>query len=314
DAFGYRQVIPAREPMSVDTIFDLASLTKVVATLPAILHLVQTRVFSLDDPLKRHLPIPATHPLGDATIEQLLTHSAGLPPRTSLNQYGHARRDMLRGLLDSPLDAPPGANVIYSNRGFLILGLLIESVSSLSLDRYVSKHVWTPLGMHETWFSPPEAVFSRVAPTEFRERLGSCQRGTVHDENAALLGGVAGHAGVFSTARDLARFCAVIMASVRQASPPILDPELVRLSLRDHTPTLNESRGLGWEIETGEDAEELIFSHLGFTGTSIHLNPARDMFVLLLANRVHPTRDDPDSIREIRREVARLCWRLADRH
>jgi CubicO group peptidase (beta-lactamase class C family) len=309
-AFGNRQLIPATEAMTVDTVFDLASLTKVIATLPAILHLVQQGALALDAPLSRCLPIPAGHPLAAATISQLLTHTAGLPERTGLLQYGTTRQEMIRGILAAPLDSPPGARVAYANRGFILLGELVERVSDIPLDRYVRKFIWNPLGMSETWFNPPPDVWSRTAPTEYRNELAACQRGTVHDENATLLGGIAGHAGVFSTASDLATFCAMILAD----GYPVLDNGLIASSLCLHTPNMNESRGLGWEIEGSDHGSRQVFGHTGFTGTGLWLNPELDAFVILLTNRIHPHRDDAEPIRALRRELTRLAWELVQRN
>lgn len=304
-AIGLRQLIPFKETMTTDTIFDIASLTKVVATWPAIIRLVGDGKIQLNDPIYRYLPTHLESPVGQATIAQLLTHTAGLPERTYLRNYGSSERDILDGILHTPLQTDRGTQVIYSNRGFILLGKIVEAVSGEKFDEYVRRHIWFPLKMSDTYFNPPASLQPRIAPTEYRQELATCQRGNVHDENAAWLGGIAGHAGVFSTSKDLATFCAMTMASGWLNNQSILVPDLVELSLTSWTEQLNEVRGLAWVQCSESCATYQVYGHAGFTGTSLWICPQLETFVVLLTNRVHPYRDMHQSIGRIRREVLR---------
>lgn len=296
--------------MTFDTIFDLASLTKVVATWPAILILLHNQLIELDTPIATYINLPDNSTLAETTILDLLTHTSGLPERTYLRQYGKAKHDIIRGIYNTGLEAQKGIRVLYCNRGFILLGHIIEEVSHQSLDTFVLENVWNPLQMANTFFNPPSLYLSRIAPTEYREVLGACQRGTVHDENAAWLGGVAGHAGVFSTMGDLSRFCATILAGGKLSNNQVLDEKLISMSLVNHTSDKNEARGLAWEMLKDNNCFESFWGHTGFTGTSIWINPGLDAFAILLTNRVHPTRHNNTGIRHLRNSIRHKCWDL----
>jgi CubicO group peptidase (beta-lactamase class C family) len=296
-------------PMEIETIFDLASVSKVVATLPAVLHLVESGHLDLHRPLISLKPVadhlPPQSPVAQATIEELLTHTAGLPAATYLRQYGARREDSVRGILAEPLAYPRGTQVVYSNRGFVLLGAIVEWVSGKPLDQYVSEQIWKPLGMHETCFRPPEAWWSRIAPTEYLDALQACKQGVVHDENAEWLGGVAGHAGAFSSAHDLITFCTMILQKGRAGNDRILSEALVTASLQKKTAGLNEDRGLGWEVWGME--KYTLMGHVGFTGTGLWLAPCHDFYCIVLTNRVHPSRErTAQAIRAIRHNVLQL--------
>ncbi|MGB0388445.1 MAG: serine hydrolase domain-containing protein [Ardenticatenaceae bacterium] len=308
EAFGQRQLVPNMEPMTSDTIFDLASLTKIVATWPAVFTLIDEGRLELHQPVKHYLDLPATCPAAEITIAHLLTHTSGLPTWTYLRQYGAQKKAIMSGICSAPLQDEIGKQVLYSDRGFLLLAYIVEVVSGKSLSQHVYEQIWQPLGMKDTFFNPPRDLRPRIAPTEYRQELNACQRGSVHDENAAWLGGVAGNAGVFSTSRDLASFCAMIMAGGKSHGRVILSPDAISSSLCNHTPGLNQSRGYAWVVSQKKSREQKkieIYSHLGFTGTAIWLIPALDMFVLLLTNRVHPSRQDSSTIQQVRQEIIR---------
>ena len=303
EAFGSRQIQPTKEEMTLHTVFDLASLTKVIATLPAILHLVDEGLLSLDACLKEYFPESIDIPIGNVTIAQLLTHTSGLSARTYVKQYGDSKYEMMNGIITSPLDYEIGSHVSYSNRGFIVLGELIEKITGQSLFDYVQKNIWNKLGMNETLFVPHDRDYlARVAPTEYRDELQSCLKGSVHDENAAALGGIAGHVGVFSSANDLVKFCNMIMDKGFYKGQRIISEQLITQSIKNQTNHLNEPRGLGWDFFSTDLRENEIIGHLGFTGTSIWFDPINDSYCIFLTNRVHPSRESL-FIRTIRNSV-----------
>ncbi|NGP45524.1 beta-lactamase family protein [Bacillaceae bacterium SIJ1] len=303
DAYGYRRIQPNKERMTMDTVFDLASLTKVVATLPAILLMIDKGIIDLHGFLSRYIEVENTSPLKKVTIFHLLTHTSGLSGSTYVRQYGKARQEMIEGVFKSPLENEPGSSVVYSNRGYIVLGELVRHVSEKPINQIVKKHIWEPIGMSDTCYNPAaEAYLKRVAPTEYKEELGKCLLGTVHDENAYLLGGVTGHSGVFSTAYDLIKFCKLIMSGGSFNGKQILSEELVKLSMVNHTSHLNEPRGLGWDFFSRLNRADAILGHLGFTGTSIWFDPANKTSCILLTNRIHPSRHN-QHIKQVRRDV-----------
>ncbi|ASS73976.1 hypothetical protein CIG75_02585 [Tumebacillus algifaecis] len=302
EAYGDRQTMPDSLPMIKDTIFDLASLSKVVAVLPAVLHLAGEGKLKLVQTLSSIFSLKAGEPLAKVTIVDLLTHQAGLSAQTFLKQYGRDKEQIIRGICEEPPDYACRTQVKYSNRGFVLLGEIIERVGGTTLDQYVAKNIWHPLGMTDTCYNPSPVLTSRIAPTEFIPELGACKKGIVHDENAEWLGGVAGHAGVFSTAGDLVKFCRMILDLGRYEGRQLLPAELVKESLRNHTQGLGESRGFGWDTFQVQGQTEPVFGHLGFTGTSLWISPQKECFGILLTNRVHPDRES-QQIRTIRRNV-----------
>lgn len=310
EAFGRKQVVFEEQPMEVNTIFDIASLTKIIATWASIMKLATEGKLQIFKPIKYYLDICKNLQIGDATLANLLTHTAGLPERTYLKKYGFSYNKIIEGICKEPLVYNIGTNVLYCDRGFILLGKIIEVVSGQTIDCYVKKYIWEPLGMSDTCFNPPLEIYSRVAPTEYRNEIGKCQKGTVHDENAAWLGGIAGHAGVFSTSKDLASFCAMILGDGLYNGMQIIDSELIHTSLNNQTEALNSTRGYGWVQYEERPYSSKIFGHLGFTGTSMWLDRNNDIFVILLTNRVHPDRQKYTTIKQVRAEVRRRCWRL----
>lgn len=269
--------------MRTETLFDLASLTKVTATLPSVLLLLEEGAIRLDDPVTRFLP---AFPSQEVRIRHLLTHTSGLPAGAKLKQFEQA-------VAIAP-EKPVGAQIIYSDIGAILLGLVVEAVSGLRLDRFFAERVAGPVGMPDTLFRPGPERASSAAATEYRDWLGRHQCGDVHDENANTLGGVAGHAGLFGTAADLWRYAQAWLLG----EPRLLSRATVRAATRSLTDRLGDRRGLGWVIKGEEYAScgDLFslssYGHTGFTGTSLWVDPERGWIVILLTNRVYYGRHD----------------------
>lgn len=299
-ALGWAQLQPDRRPMQPDTLFDLASLTKVMATLPAVLLLLERGAFRLDDPVHHFFPEFTGGGREEVRIRHLLTHTSGLPPGMPLAKEDGTRGERVRRMLTVELQDRPGNRVIYSDLGFILLGELVQKITGVPLDRFVQEYVFGPLGLREARFNPPAVYRPRCAATEYRDWLGRHQCGEVHDENATALGGVAGHAGLFATAAEVAAYGQMWLNGGALGSTQLLSPATVAAATRDQTPGLNEGRGWGW-IVTRPNAEfascgDLFspgsFGHTGFTGTSLWVDPARALVVVLLTNRVHLGRTD----------------------
>ncbi len=288
-AFGNRALEPRREPMTVDTIFDVASLTKVVATTTAVMQLVQKGEVRLNDPVAKYLPEFAENGKEDITVRNLLTHYSGLRPDFDLDPPWQGREAALRLAFAEKPVSPPGGQFIYSDTNFIVLGALVERVTGTSLDAYCLKHIFAPLKMTRTRFLPPAAWRPKIAPTEY-DQQGKMLRGLVHDPRARRMSGVAGHAGVFSTADDLSRFAYALLNG-----SPVLRREIVtKMTTPQQPPTAPSMRGLGWDIDSpfSSNRGELLpvgsFGHTGFTGTSIWIDPVTRTYVILLTNSVHP--------------------------
>ncbi len=320
-AFGSRALIPQREPMAVDTIFDLASLTKCIATTPAVMKLVEQGKLRLNDPVARYIPEFAGNGKDQITIRQLLTHTSGLRPDPVIPPDVSGADALLAIIYADTLVAPPGMRFIYSDTDFIVLGELVHRVSGLPLDQFAAKYVFDPLGMQHTRFLPPPSWRPRIAPTEEIDLpegakpgsgRGRVLRGEVHDPTARAMGGVAGDAGLFSTADDLAVFCRMLLAEgkvAERAGQRLFAAGTVRLITTPQTPPWSPTlRGLGWDIDSSYSAPrgELFplgsYGHTGFTGTSIWIDPASRTFIILLANSVHPYRRAP--ISSLRSRVA----------
>ncbi len=308
------------DPRPVDsaTVYDLASLTKVVGLTTGVMRLVQDGKLELDAPVQRYVPAFQGRWKERVTLRHLLTHSSGLPAWRPLYTETTTRATAL-GLADTtPLNAEPGQTTVYSDLGAMVLTQVVETVTGERLDRFLERAVFQPLGMRDTRFLPPPGWRDRIAPTE-RSQDGTIIRGTVHDENAWRLGGVSGHAGLFATAPDLARFAGWLLSARAGRAPtgagspvlPRLSPSVVReFTHRQHV-VPGSSRALGWDTPSerssaGTLLSDSAFGHTGFTGTSIWMDPATDLFVILLTNRVHPTRENA-KIFEVRRRVADLA-------
>ncbi len=286
--FGSRAVEPRREPMTLDTIFDLASLTKVIATAPAVMRLVERGQVRLNDPVVRHLPEFARNGKADITVRQLLTHFSGLPDELDRRLKWQGYAEAVHAAYDSSLVAPPGARFIYSDVNFIVLGELVARVSGMPLDKYVEKNFYSPLGMTTTRFLPPADWRPRIAPTEYDEH-GTMMRGVVHDPTARRMGGVAGHAGLFSTADDLALFAQALLD--RKLLAPLT---IEKMTTPQQPANATVLRGLGWDIDSpfssvrGELLPVGSYGHTGYTGTSLWIDPVTDTYIILLSNAVHP--------------------------
>ena len=289
-------------PMRADTVFDLASLTKVVATATVTLALAGQGRLSLDDPVTGYLPEFTAGRDGPVTVRHLLTHTTGLPGSRTFYRWCGSRGELLRDLYRLPLQAPPGSRVRYSDPGFIVLGEMVAAVTGVPLEEAVRTLVTGPLGLTATEFRP-NGLTSRFAATE-RRADGGAWAGTVHDENARLLGGVAGHAGLFAPAADLARFAAWWVSGTDAVVPAALR----RAAAACQTAGLGGRRGLGWACPgdgfdiLGGHWPPTAVSHTGFTGTSLALDPATGRWLVLLTNAVHAGRDHA-AVQALRRQV-----------
>ena len=278
------------------TLWDLASLTKVVGMTTAMMQLVEQDRVDLDAPVARYVPAFTGDGKERVTIRHLLTHSSGLPAWRPLYKEATTPDTALAILLATPLDTVPGARMVYSDLGAILLGKVVERVSGEPLDTYVARHITQPLGMTSTMYRPPASLRERVAPTEYDPWRQRHVRGEVHDENAYMLGGVSGHAGLFSTAADLSRFARMLLGGGMLDSVRILRAATIAQFTVVQDPGLSH-RALGWETPTGQNSaghkmSARAFGHTGFTGTSLWIDPERGVFVLLLSNRVNPSRQN----------------------
>lgn len=277
------------------TIWDVASLTKVVGMTTALMQLSEQGKVVLDAPVQRYLPEWTGRHKDRVTVRHLLTHSAGLPAFRQLWKLTSTADSARALLMNTPLDTTPGARMVYSDIGAILLGWIVERVSGQALDAYLAQHVFTPLGMRETRYLPPAEWRGRTAPTEHDPWRGRHLRGEVHDENAFFLERPVAHAGLFSSAHDLARFARTLLNEGTLDGTRIVQAETVREFTRVQNVQLS-NRALGWETPTGGNSAGRVmrrpaYGHTGFTGTSIWIDPARDRFVILLTNRVNPTRE-----------------------
>jgi len=276
------------------TVWDMASMSKLVSTTSAMIQLVASKRVVIDSPVVFYLPSWKAAGAERITVKHLLTHSSGLPAGRPL--YKEADTDTTARIIvyaTSPV-APVGSKYVYSDLGFILLGRLVQQVTGQPLDQYVAQHVFGPLKMSDTRYLPPASWVSRIAPTEIDPWRGRHIRGEVHDENASRLGGVAGHAGLFSSARDIARFAEMYLSGGMIDGKRIFETATLNQFITIQDKSLSH-RALGWETANGTNSAgkrlaAVSFGHTGFTGTSLWMDPTRDLFVLLLSNRVNPTR------------------------
>ena len=303
-------------PVTTETIYDLASLTKVIGLTTATMMLVDEGKLDLDAPVQRYVPAFQGVNKSQVTMKNLLTHSSGMPAWRALYAEAKTREEALALVDTTALLRQPGDTFIYSDLGAMTLAQAVEAITGERLDHFLATNMFEPLGMTSTRYLPPGDWRSRIAPTEndtvFRHRL---LRGEVHDENAGRLGGVSGHAGLFSNAPDLAKFAQWLLdtraarlppsAALRRPSPPVVQ----QFTTRQNIPP-GSSRALGWDTPSehssaGTKMGPNAFGHTGFTGTSIWFDPDRDLFIILLTNRVNPTRANT-KILQVRPRVADL--------
>ena len=289
------------------TIYDIASLTKVVGTTTAIMLLHEEGRIRLDDKVARFIPEFSEGEKARVTIEMLLTHRSGLPAGRDIWRIARTPAEARTAVIGSALKYKPGTRYEYSDLGADLLGFVAEAVAGEPLDAFLRRRVFEPLGMKDTDFRPSRALRDRIAPTELTPPRGYPVRGEVHDENAFALGGVAGHAGLFSTATDLSVFAQMMLNGGEYGGVRVLKPETVKL----FTTRTAGSRALGWDTCQGDGScgqylSERAFGHTGFTGTSLWIDPDREMFVILLTNRVHAAkaRRPAKVIADVRADVA----------
>jgi uncharacterized protein YbbC (DUF1343 family)/CubicO group peptidase (beta-lactamase class C family) len=308
-AYGLRSKEPTEVPMTADTVFDLASLTKPVATATSVFLLIEQGKLRLSDRVTQYLPAFGENDKDKVTIEHLLLHTSGLLPDNPEADYKDGRDKALERICALKLTAEPGARFIYSDVNFIVLGEIVERVAGMSLDEFARTNIFQPLGMADTGFHPGDKLKDRTAPTEQRE--GQWRPGEVHDPRAYLLGGIAGHAGLFGTADDLAIYARMLLHHGELNGRRVLSPLAVR-TMTTARPVPGGLRALGWDVQTSYSANrgELFsrdrgFGHTGFTGTSLWIDPESDTAVVFLSNRVHP--DGKGNVTRLRGQVATLA-------
>ncbi len=290
-------------PVTPDTIYDLASLTKVIVTTPLVMRLYEAGKLDLNTPVRHYVPEFGGGTRDCVTTTDLLAHCGGLLWWTDLYRQAQDQpasevgRFYLRRICELPLDYEPRCRTVYSDLGFILLGAVLERLTQSPLDQLAADKVFAPLGMRDIHYTPPPAIRNRIAPTENDPERGGILHGHVHDENAHRLGGVAPHAGLFATARSLVPFARMWLAEGVAGEKRLFDGATVRRFSRRAHLVKGSSRALGWDTPAagsscGRRFSATAFGHTGFTGTSLWIDPETDLFVILLTNRVHPTRDN----------------------
>jgi uncharacterized protein YbbC (DUF1343 family)/CubicO group peptidase (beta-lactamase class C family) len=308
-SFGSRALLPNAEAMTTDTLFDLASLTKVIATTTAVLQLVESSRLQLDKSVAQYWPAFAQNGKDTITVRQLLTHYSGLRADLPLptKQPWQGYREAMARIEQLDLKSPPGSTYLYSDVNFLALGELVQRISGESLADYCEHHIFAPLQMRETRFLPPDAWRERIAPT-LADQHGQL-RGIVHDPTARRMGGIAGHAGLFASAADLSRFARMLLNDGELDGARILKPETIASMQAPQSPAGKEKlRGLGWDLAAPFAPNRLAlpmlgaFGHTGYTGTSLWIDPINRLYSIILTNRVHP--NDRAKIQSLREDIA----------
>ena len=300
---------PHIEPMTEDTIFDMASLTKPLATATVLMQLYDQHLFSFDDPVAKYIPAFSANGKESVTIRELATHFSGLPPDLDKKEIWTGKQEGFARADAAPLQSPPGSVFRYSDVNYIVLQQLIEKLTGDTLDHYALTHIYQPLGMAHTRFLPPASWIPDIAPTQYDEN-GVMLRGVAHDPTARRMGGVAGDAGLFSTAGDIAIYAQTLLDQLYGASSsfPISRTDLQLMTTPQQPSGSKDLRGIGWDIDTafsstrGENFPVGSFGHTGFTGTSLWIDPASDTYVMILTNRVHP--DGGTSINKLRSDIA----------
>jgi len=318
-AFGDRLQQPQRQPMTIDTLFDLASLTKPVATSSAIMRLIEEGQLRVSDPVTRYWPAFAAEGKDKVTLEHLLLHTSGLIADNPLTDYAEGSDQAWERIARLKLLDPPGERFRYSDVGYLVLGRVVELVSGQPLDTFCRKQLWEPLGMKDTDYHLTEEQKRRTAATG--RRHNRILQGEVHDPRAAMLGGVAGHAGLFSTAQDLARFCRMLLRGGELEGRRLFREQTIRvwttprkvpIGKASMDPPIAGLRTYGWDVDTAYSAprgelfpKDRSYGHTGFTGTSLWLDPATQTAVIVLTNRLHP--DEKGNVTPLRRKLGTLA-------
>ncbi len=309
-AYGHRALVPQTEPMTVDTIFDAASLTKIIATTSSMMKLVEEGKVRISDPVTKYLPeFQGGH--SGITVRNLMTHFSGLRPDLDLKPAWSGYETGIEKALHDPPAGPPGVHFVYSDINFILTGEIVHRVSGEMLNDYAREHVFEPIGMNDTRFLPSASEIPRIAPTELDPATGLPFRGVVHDETSRYMGGVAGHAGLFTTADDLAKFAQMMLDMGEANGKRVFDPLTIRFFTTPQTPADQPIlRGLGWDIDSpySSNRGELFpigsYGHTGFTGTSLWIDPFTRSYVIFLTNSVHPHRGK--SLTSLRSRIATI--------
>ena len=290
-----------RGPAGPDTLFDLASVTKPMVAV-ALMKLFEQGLVCLDDPVDRFLPLFRGYAKGRIPLHALLTHTSIIHGQVQLYRTCRSKEEMLLGVLHMPPRDLTEPSVEYSSQGFMVIGEIVEAVSGLPLDEAMRTLVFDPLEMRETRYTPAKTLHARVASTEECPWRGRMVVGEVHDENAVVMGGVCGHAGLFAPAADVAKLCRAMLTGLTPDGARFLFPATIELMTKNHTKGLNLARGLGWQLKDpygspmGDLFSDASFGHTGFTGTSLFMDPRRDLYAVLLTNRVHPSRQGEEIV------------------
>ena len=307
--FGNQSLYPQVLPMKATTIFDIASLTKVVATTPAVMQLVEQGKLNLDAPVTTYWPEFGRYDKKSITVRQLLTHTSGLPavlPKAAAEYEWQGKSIALSQIRDLEIKIKPGSKYIYSDLNFIVLGFLVEKISGQSLDQYVSDNVFKKLGMQHTFYLPSEDLKNDIAPTEIIK--GELIQGRVHDPLAFAIGGVAGNAGLFSTAQDLAIYASYLLTLGKNAKETILKPETIELMTQNQLATETKAqRGLGFNIDPFDMKIKSSYGHTGWTGTSLWVEPNKKVWVVFLTSRTHPNPTPKNQVIKDRAIIADLA-------
>ena len=296
-AFGQLTYNDTSAAVTKNTIYDIASLTKVIATTFAVMICFDKNLFSLDDPVEKYLPEFSQNGKEKVTIKNLLLHNSGLPAFKRYYKNYSSADELIKDIYKTPLSYEPDSNTVYSDLGFITLAKIVEQVTGKEFDVFCKEEIFIPLQMNSTFFNPPDSLINKIAPTEYdnywRNKL---VWGEVHDETASLLNGVAGHAGLFSTAKDVSNLLQLLLNSGTFNGHQIIKPATVKLFTTRYSD--KSTRALGWDTKSGEGSSAgnlfdiTSFGHTGFTGTSVWIDPTRNLFVVFLTNRVYPTREN----------------------
>jgi len=305
---GYRQLVPREEKIDKDPVFDLASLTKPIATASSAMIAVDKGILDLNARVSEL--IPEAENLAGVRLSHLMSHRSGLPAWVPFYKEARDRKQMIKMLMSVKPDKPPGENEVYSDLGYMIIGLILERAFDKSLKGIARDNVFRPLGMKETSFLPGKALRGRAVATELTDEELPLV-GVVHDENARAMGGVSGHAGLFGTARDLFRFCRMLIGEGELKGRRILSKRSLRLMITNQNRKIGGYYGYGWLTKKGDSlfgelCSDLSFAHSGFTGTYVAVDPLRHASAILLTSAVHPKRKEK-SINAYRRAVFDLA-------
>lgn len=299
---GYAQLFPEKDPLRPGTLFDVASLSKITGVWPGILLLLQKGELTLETRLADAISYPVHEDLKNVTIFNLLTHTAGLIPFISTDPFGVTREDRIKGCLMTPPTGPANKEVVYSDLSFIFLGEILAQHMGKPLEDCAAE-LWKKFGMTQTCYNPPKSAF--CAATEFRPGASLPVRGSVHDERSEELSGVAGHAGVFSTAEDLGKF---LRACDPKDPNPVFDPDWLRRCYTNQTHAYQSDRGLAWVVYHEKEGGNIV-GHTGFTGTSFWLDTETGVYIVILSNRVHPTRNN-DAMFGVRKRAFEIAFEV----